>query len=86
MKRPMRFMVRCLALVVLALAVMPMLTAPASGTASPYLSALSDMTSPSVQAAPPTCPNYGCNSFGHCSRVKGFSCIYSAGECQATAC
>ncbi len=86
MKRPFRVVVRCLVLVVLVLIAAPILTAPGSGSGSPYLSALSTLSAPSVQTAPPTCPNYGCNSFGHCSRVKGFSCRFAGGECYATAC
>ncbi len=52
---------------------------------SPYVSSLSGLTVGTVYAAS-TCGNTGCNRYGHCSKLRGFNCQFSGGECQQTAC
>jgi hypothetical protein len=60
-------------------------TSPMPGR-SPYVSAISDLVAASANAAPTSCGNTGCNRYGHCSKVRGYNCVYSAGECSQTAC
>ena len=55
---------------------------PPVSAPSPYGSALSGLVIGTVQAAPPTCGNTGCNRYGHCSKARGYNCDYSGGECQ----
>jgi hypothetical protein len=71
--------------VVAALIVVASAVSPAQAP-SPYASALSGLAAGTALAAPPSCGNTGCNRLGHCSKVRGYNCDYSAGECQQSAC
>jgi hypothetical protein len=86
MRRSLRLALRCMVFVAVIALFAATLVSISSPGHSPYVSALSAVVAGSVYAAPSACGNSGCNRYGHCSKVRGTNCQYSAGECYQSAC
>jgi len=86
MRVPVRLTTRVVLVVLVAALLAPIASLSSSPARSPYVSAISDLVAATANAAPPTCPNTGCNRNNHCSKAHGYSCVYAAGECNQSAC
>ncbi len=85
MRRPVKLTLRLVAIVGAAVLIAAVVSSSPGPASSPYTSSLSGLTFGPVYAAS-TCGNTGCNRLGHCSRLRGYNCQYSGGECQQTPC
>ena len=85
MRRPVKIALRFVTIVGAAVLIAAVVSPSPGPTGSPYTSALSGMTFGAAYAAS-SCGNTGCNRLGHCSKLRGYNCQYSGGECQQTAC
>jgi hypothetical protein len=87
MRNPLRFTLRFLVIVAV-IAALPALLGPASPGGSPYLSALSNLSTGSVIAST-HCPDKVCSSFsGPCAKAAGYTCAGGGGfgQCFTKAC
>lgn len=72
--------------VIVVLAFVPSVLAPAGSGHGPYLSALLDLTGGAAMAGS-QCPDKGCTSPTRCGHVTGaFGCTVSGGTCQQGLC
>jgi len=86
MRRPLRLALRTMSIGAASVLLASVFSSSRTDLPSPYVPALAGIVAGELYAAPSSCGNSGCNSYGHCTKVRGSNCRYAGGECSQTAC